>query len=601
MSSFLEKSRIPLILGAGVLLSSFTCISASAQQLPNFENEGKGITNYPEPNRRMVVLPSGVAAITAQKFALPKDTFQYPLAGMTMFPYYQASPELKEFLNNARVMNIPITSLRATPNLPTPMLPATDTTPIHIPLSVYRKDKHRSQQLALHHNKHDQSNWMVAHLQGQSFAVPGDPSALVMVSPGTMFNACGPRAMQLRCGTMWVLSGNRPIVVLTKYGAVQVKPNSIAAVEQSWFNRVKAVSLYGDELEVQLSYKNDKSKLALSRQKELTISESKLASSGVSDFVSSANSKLNAANAQQVPLESANLKLHTRNLDPDASRFVQELKAVNPPITDLRMSNAYKCMLSSFGISEDARQDEIRKRILQAEISTAKPTSFKASLDSRYFVPAYKHVKDRAAVPFPLVVEDLKSLWVQNGAVKYLEGSQIEVEHDGCIALNTGEAIFVAKDPMRLRINDCLINIQDGAIVHVLAKKDLTVIRNLKELASNSISARIKGRSIECKAGSELIIGRTVPAVFSQMKHDGITRRNVRSIETASGTVIINKSEIELTSLMQYDPLMRKVIESKDSFDKKVVAQVLKMDAVLSLVTDHRGTYSRMAGLPATR
>ncbi len=61
-----------------------------------------------------------------------------------------------------------------------------------------------------------------------------------------------------------------------------------------------------------------------------------------------------------------------------------------------------------------------------------------------------------------------------------------------------------------------------------------------------------------------------------------------------------HKSEFELTSLMQYSPIMRQLYESKNEYDQKVIAQIVKMNAVLSMVTGRRGGYQRMAGLPST-
>jgi hypothetical protein len=165
--------------------------------------------------------------------------------------------------------------------------------------------------------------------------------------------------------------------------------------------------------------------------------------------------------------------------------------------------------------------------------------------------------------------------------------------------LNSGEAIFAAKEPMYVRSRECFINIKPGAIVQVIAKKNVVIVRNLRELANNSVLLKVKSRTMDCAAGGELIVSDIMSAAFTEMKSDGITRRNVRTTEFAGGSVVINKSEIELTTLMQYNPIMHVLCESKNKFDQKLVGEVVKQDAVLSMVTKHHGNYQRMAGLPA--
>src|SRR5262249_54797543 len=149
-----------------------------------------------------------------------------------MFPYYEASPELKDFLNNTRINGVPITSLPINSTIQTNPLIPTDLTHINVPIPLRRLDRPTTTQLAIRQRLHDEVPWMVANQQGQCFSLPGDPSAIVILSPGTLFNAAALRTVALRCGTAWILTGARPAAVLTKYGAVEISPNSIVGVEQ---------------------------------------------------------------------------------------------------------------------------------------------------------------------------------------------------------------------------------------------------------------------------------------------------------------------------------------------------------------------------------
>ena len=615
MSSSQKQCR-PLLYTSALLAAQLFSMSAAIAEpyLPNFVDEGKNIVNYPEPNRRMVVLPDGVATIAAQRFRLPKDTMQFPLAGMTMFPYYQASDDLKEFINNARVGGIPITMLKTTPNIPNTLLPPTDTIRISIPFPNRQEKARRAEGLALKDRSHDEVPWMVSHHTGQSYALPGDPSGVVILGSGSMFNAAAARTLVLKCGTMWIVTGARPAAVLTTYGAVEVKPYSITAVEQTWFNRVRAASLSGEPATFQFAFKGNNARVELAKGKEITLSEAnKVASSGVSDYASKKSSseaepektsekgkELVAAKPLQA-LPPPEVNFVSRNLDPELSSFVSELRIVNPPIPNLTMANAYKQMFVAFGITPEMRKNEMRRQFLQksAVAKKAPEPSYKASLDARYFVPTARRVIEKVPAPFPHVAESLKTLWVQHGAVKYLENANVEVEQSGRLALTSGEAIFAAKEPMYVRANDCFVNIDDGAIVQIIARNNTVMVRNLRELGNKSVQVKVKSRTIRCAAGEEVLIGDNVPAVFTEMKNDGVSRRNVHSIETAAGSVIINKSEIDLTSLMQFSPIMRQIVESKNEHDQKIASQIIKMNAVLNMVTGRRGGYQQMAGLPS--
>jgi hypothetical protein len=600
-----QKKRTLLRTSAALIASMLFCSAATAQQMPTYQQEQNYTGRIMDPNTRFVAMPTGLAKMTALHFTMPKDTVTYNLTGMTIFPYYQASPQLQSFLNS-RVGGIPITSFgSSSPSGPTIQLPPTDTVHLNIPLFERRiENTAPSTRMAWRKDLHDEVSWRIAHQGGQSFAVPGDPSAVVLASSGTMFNAAAARTMALRCGTMWVITGSRPVAVLTKYGAVSVSPYSIAAVEQTWFNKVRTGVLYGSPLEFQFAYKGNSNKVNLDRGKELTVTESAVASAGTSDYVEHSKSPdLIAANLPITPVPVPNnLNLVTRKIDPDASSFIYELKSVTPPIADLRMANAYQHMFDEYGITKSMRRDALRRQILLKDtaIASKQPAAYKASLDDRYFVPSYKPIRSTVPVMFPRVDEPLKALWVQHGVVKYLASSKIDVDHSGRLEMNSGEAIFSASEPMCVRANDCFLQIKDGAIVQVIARKDTVVVRNLKEVANTSVQLKVRSRTIDCAAGEEIIVAATMPTVYAEMKSDGVTRRNVHIIETCGGNVIINKSEIELTSLLQYNPSMRQLYDSKDQYDQKLLAQIVKMDAVLTMLTRNRGNYQRMAGMPAS-
>ena len=585
MRFFGTKQRIATACSTFLSLT-LSLAAAQAQMIPSFEDYGKNDPRVLPPDGRMVVMNDTLALITAQRFPMPASTWNYPLVGLTMFPYYQASPELKSFLNASRVANIPITHATVTPNLGPFSLPPTDLVRISIPIPQRREVKQT--RLAQRGGLHDEVPWHVAHQGGQAFTVPGDSEALVVASAGTMFNACGPRLMGLRCGTMWIFSGERPVSVLTKYGAVKVKPYSIAAVEQTWFNRVRVGDLYGAPVDVHLTYKGKDAEFSVEKGKEYSFSESKTASVGTSDLV--------AAKAPLVP-QIPELNAVSQNIDADASNLMTELKTLKPPFTTVRMTALYERMMKERGVTIAMRRDA--RRIQAKDDITSKPSTYKASLDAKYFVPVYKPVRNVGAVPFPRVDGGVNTKWLAHGYAKFMNDSKFEVDGDGRITLDNGEAVFEAKGHMRVRAGEVVVDFQPGSIIYVNSKKDVVVVRNLKEKLDQNVILRVGGRSIKCAAGEELVVGNELPTVMNEMKNDGVGRRNVKAIEALGANILINKSEFSLTAFMQYSPIMRALYNSKDESDKQLLADVIKMDAVLSVVTSKRGNYQRMSGLPS--
>lgn len=574
------------------------------QQLGRFEQQAYNLPGHPDPNSQFVVLNSGIASIAAQRFQLPKDTFSYQLAGMTVFPYYQASPELKEFLNNATVAGMSLTAFPTQPNLPQFTLPQTDTIRFSVPFPKIREDRASAMKMAMKDKRmKDEIPWMVAHEGGQAFGLPGDSEALVIVKQGSMFGACASRTMVLRCGTMWVMTGSRPAAVITKYGAVGVRPNSIAAIEQTWFNRVTAADLYGQPLEIQLSSSNKPalrenaiSKLLVERGKELILSDSAVASAGTSDFAD-ANKGEAIPELKDVNKVLPDLKVLKANVDADASVFVSDLKTINPPFSNLKMSTDYTKMFEGFGITAKMRREEMKRQDLMKSNIASKNAVYKVSMDSKYYVPVFSKAQDKGPQIFPLVADDLSSVKLAKGNARVLGTCDLKSDANGKPAMSSGDAVVAAIEPILMDVSDCRVWINGGAVAQLIAKKDITIIRNLSEQRANSVKVKVKGRNIELPIGAEIVVARSAPEMFTELKNDGIERRNVHSIEISDGSAMINKSDIRLTSLMQYSPMLRKLYKSADLNDKKLVAQLMKTNVALNMVAPAQN-YRRMAGLP---
>lgn len=638
----LIKAALPPLLLLGLLYAP----SASAQR-NNFVEQSNNMFGKPDPNSRFVVLNSGIASMANQQFGLPKDAMTFPLAGMTVFPYYQASAPLKEFLNNAMVFGMPINNFPITPKLPQVSLPATDLVRRSIPIPNRAPEKNKSSKLNIVDKKvKDEVPWMVAHEGGQAIQIPGDNEALALVTPGTMFSACASRTMVLRCGLMWIFTGARNAAVLTKDAAVVVKPFSIAAIETTWYNRLRVAALQGSAVEMQIAFDGQSDKVTLERGQELRLEENAVlkeldarekahltsarplnnerrqADSGAGSpeqqsletskatlagaapenagdeasspatSASSAESTESRIGSMPLVIKVPGLSGSTGQINPRKCNLLGELAAVNPPFSNPRMSADYNKMFSNFGITPQMRREEIRRQTLQKyNLAT------KAAVNKLGSNAAAAAAAGTGPTSFPKPLENLKTLRLKNGSLKCLESAELSYQQNGDPKIHKGEAIFIAKNPLIIHTNTFRIHMRAGSTVQLSAKDDVILVRNLGEEEPDSVKIRLGNHIFDCGVGAELIAGTSAPVIFDEMKSDGVARRNVQSTESGAAGVVVNKSEVSLTTLMQFSPLMRKIYKSPDPSDKRLVGDLMKTIVAVNMVTGSHGNYRRMSGL----
>ncbi|MBX9567324.1 MAG: hypothetical protein K2X77_00410 [Candidatus Obscuribacterales bacterium] len=575
-----------------------------------------------EANGGYVFLNSNVAAMAERAYGLPKTTQTYPLAGMTVFPYYQASEPLKAFLNTTTFMGKPITAFPFQPNIPTISLPMTDLVRRSIPLPNPSFQKSGAVKMAVIDKKNrDEVPWMVAHQGGQAFQIPGDADALALVAQGSMFSACATRTMVLRCGLMWVMTGARPAAVLTKDAAIVVKPYGIAAVETTWTNQMRVINFAGQPVEMQLAYDGKTDKVTVEKGIELAVSETlatKNAVPGTTD--SSASESIEALNPTNpevvnpilqkmaspspVPTAVSGLSVSSGAIDAKANDLLKELTTISPPFSNPKMSTDFTRMFASYGITAAMRGEAIRKRTLaKHNIATKTAISNLGKTVPPVSVPAgTTNLATSHGLTLPPAVqrptsEELKSLRLAKGRARVFASSEINIEQNGRPYLALGEGIFIAQEPMVIRTNTFSVHLRAGATVQMVARKEVILVRNLGEEQPNSVKIRMGDHIFDCGVGGELVAGSSAPAIFDEMRVDGIARRNVQSTEAMHGTVVINKGEVSLTSLIQHSPIMRKLYKSHDEGDKRLMADLMKTIVAMNIVTSGRGNYRTMSGL----
>lgn len=595
----------------------FIPAAAYAQMNPNADPSSAA-----QANGGFVFLNSNVAAMAEQAYGLPKATQSYPLAGMTVFPYYQASEPLKAFLNTTTFMGKPITAVPFQPQIPQISLPMTDLVRRSIPIpNMYNQKRGAVKMEVIDKKNRDEVPWMVAHQGGQAFQIPGDADALALVAQGSMFSACATRTMVLRCGLMWIMTGARPAAVLTKDAAVMVKPYGIAAIETTWFNQMRVVNFAGQAVEIQLAHDGKADKISVEKGKEIAVSE-----------IGPANGKLEEMkNGGSSPIQTTvtSLAVNGAAIEPKTNEFLKELTTITPPFNNPKMSSDYTRMFASYGITPQMRGEAIRRQMIsKSNIATKAAmnnlarrapitstiTANRAALgpaDGVSSAAASSQAANSSALggagsppSLPMVarpattrLEELRTLRLAKGKARVFASSEINIEQNGRPYFTQGEAVFIAREPMVIRTNTFSVHLRAGAKVNMVARKDVILVRNLGEEQADSVKIRMGDHIFDCGVGGELVAGSSAPAIFDEMRIDGIARRNVQSTEAVHGTVVINKGEVSLTSLMQKSAIMRKLYKSSDEGDKQLIADLMKTIVAMDIVTSGRGSYRSMSGL----
>lgn len=609
---FRDKCLLALSLSASFLAASSGYVQA---QVPP-ATDNKSLAS--QQNGGFVVLNSGIANMAAQKFGLPNDARTYPLAGITIFPYYKASAPLQTFLDNAKIGALPITAIQGQTNIPQISLPQTDLVrrSISIPNAPLQR-KGAVKMTVVDKKAKDEVPWMVAHQGGQAFQVPGDTEAIALVAPGSMFSACASRTMVLRSGVMWILTGSRPVGVLTKNGAVAVKPMSIAAVQATWLNDLHVVPLYGSSVETQIAYGGKTEKLVVDQGHEILVSESMSPPTPVTDKSDRSNEQPAGASestgsipvvSESVDMQSPTvlssavpgLKVLSADLVPRKSDLLKDLALINPPFTNQQMTVAFNRMLASYGITQAMRRAELQRQLLQkSNIASKSAVSKLGSYPPAETAGMRPAVPLRSSVSHESVInEEMKSLRLSKGRARTFVSSDISIDGTGKPYFHSGEAVFIAKEPLVIKTSTFSVHMRPGSAVHMVSKKDLILVRNISEEQADSVKIRLGDHIFDCGIGGELAAGVSAPIIFDEMRLDGIGRRNMQSTEAISGSVIINKSEISLSSLMKQSPLLKKMYKSPDSGDKELIAALMKTTVALEYVAGGHGQYRKMAGMP---
>lgn len=536
-------------------------------------------------DNKFVVLPSDAAAMIKGQYALPSSTMDFPLLNWTVFPEYQASPEVRSLLNEKVMGDVMMKDIA---NFRNPMdgivnrLVPTDMTrmaAIDIPVINFRTPT----RLAVTPPVHGHENWLVAQEMGEPFILKGDAEAVLLASPGTTFNLVADHRIKFKRGRLLTLTGANPVGFATKYGNLKVKPHSCAEIELT-ASGLQVTAFDGAPVGLVLEKNNDHASLIVEAGEKLIINErAKLAVSGTSDYVSTAV-------LEPVP----GLGISREKVAPRSSYLMGQLRLYHPGLLNLAMKQRVHKLLGTYAINGRQHSRQWYGGLNARAEGGHEIVAYRKSDNSNYYIP--RVVKPQQSAVRAADPRQVNTVTTHKGVVKYLNGVDVVVEQIGPIVLNRGE-IFVAADrPARVDAGDLRVVLKEGSMALISRTGDLLRVYNICENSFKSVTVQSERRSVAVNAGVEAVVARDHETIMAILAGDPVARRQVRAVELTGGDLVVQTSEFSIPSLMKSNSMLRQMVKSARGVDVALTDRIVKMTACLTVVTGGHGQYRRIAG-----
>lgn len=112
-----------------------------------------------------------------------------------------------------------------------------------------------------------------------------DSEAIFVAKPGTVFNLTGDHELVVREGEITVITGARPITIVTAMGRVVARENSALNIAQSRFGPVHVANIYGTESQLICEGQGRTANATLAANTAYDFSDSRVAGVGAADYV----------------------------------------------------------------------------------------------------------------------------------------------------------------------------------------------------------------------------------------------------------------------------------------------------------------------------
>jgi len=157
--------------------------------------------------------------------------------------------------------------------------------------------------------------------------------------------------------------------------------------------------------------------------------------------------------------------------------------------------------------------------------------------------------------------------------------------------LNRGNALIQVKRPIRIDTEQVSVYARPGAILLLTDSRQLSRVRELSDKHTGDVKVVVGNETLALSPGKEIAVTRQEADPIPSVLADGLARRNIKVEKIGKLQVVSDEFSI-LNALMNH-PLLYQLRQSKnDALDTKTLAQISKVAAALSLVSDrYKGPY----------
>jgi hypothetical protein len=181
---------------------------------------------------------------------------------------------------------------------------------------------------------------------------------------------------------------------------------------------------------------------------------------------------------------------------------------------------------------------------------------------------------------------------------RHTENTPISQNQAGTFKMQPGNVLIETnRDTVisaKVQDTDCAIRLRANTIAHISLDEALKV-QVLCDQGLHSVNLIAGKRSVILSAGQEAIVKPSKTLSRSLLAQDKLGRRKVATFALPTSEIELMTSEFSTVSLIDNTPLLKSVMNSRTSGERKLQSQVIKMGAILLMVTSSHGPYKALS------
>ncbi len=168
-------------------------------------------------------------------------------------------------------------------------------------------------------------------------------------------------------------------------------------------------------------------------------------------------------------------------------------------------------------------------------------------------------------------------------------GSVFSFNKEAGVKLLSGRLMICAESPLHVRTDNASFTVDEDEYVSVEKFNTRTRVHALNQKDCLTVSTPVGTAKLDC--GRELLITETANVATDSLPYDGVGRRVLHRVSSASGCTII-VSEYSMLGLLKYNPAARAMRADSDAHSKVILAELIKDCAAVEYITASHGAYS---------